>query len=185
MVCQATHHAHQKGIIHRDIKPSNILVSIYDGIPVPKMIDFGVAKAIDQRLTESTLYTQHGAIVGTLEYMSPEQAENSSIDVDTRTDVYALGVLLFELLTGTTPLEHERLKQAGYSEVLRRIREEEPPSLSARLSKTSAFASIAARRNIEPARRCRRCPRRARLDHDEGALEGPHPPLRNSQRPGP
>jgi eukaryotic-like serine/threonine-protein kinase len=151
-VCQATHHAHQKGIIHRDIKPSNVLVSLYDGTPVPKMIDFGVAKAIDQRLTESTLYTQHGAIVGTLEYMSPEQAENSAIDVDTRTDVYALGVLLFELMTGTTPLEHERLKQAGYSEVLRRLREEEPPSLSSRLSKNAALAVIAARRNTEPAK---------------------------------
>ena len=151
-VCQATHHAHQRGIIHRDIKPSNVLVSMYDGTPVPKMIDFGVAKAIDQRLTESTLYTQHGAIVGTLEYMSPEQAENSAIDVDTRTDVYALGVLLFELLTGTTPLEHERLQQAGYSEVLRRIREEEPPGLSARLSRNAELAKIAARRNTEPAK---------------------------------
>ena len=151
-VCQATHHAHQRGIIHRDIKPSNVLVSLYDGIRVPKMIDFGVAKAIDQRLTESTLYTQHGAVVGTLEYMSPEQAENSAIDVDTRTDVYALGVLLFELLTGTTPLEHERLKQVGYSEVLRRIRDEEPPGLSARLSRNAELAKIAARRNTEPAK---------------------------------
>jgi eukaryotic-like serine/threonine-protein kinase len=154
-VCQATHHAHQKGIIHRDIKPSNVLVSLYDGTPVPKMIDFGVAKAIDQRLTESTLYTQHGAIVGTLEYMSPEQAENSAIDVDTRTDVYALGVLLFELMTGTTPLEHERLRQVGYSEVIRRIREEESPRLSVRLSKNAQLATIAARRNTEPAKLAR------------------------------
>ena len=110
-VCQAIQHAHQKGIIHRDIKPSNVLVSLYDGRPVPKVIDFGVAKAIDQRLTERTLFTQYGAIVGTLEYMSPEQAENSALDVDTRTDIYALGVLLYELLTGTTPLERLRSRR--------------------------------------------------------------------------
>ena len=104
-VCQAIQHAHQKGIVHRDIKPSNVLITLVDGKPVPKVIDFGVAKAIDQRLTEKTMFTQVGSIVGTLEYMSPEQASLKGVDVDTRTDIYALGVLLYELLTGTTPLE--------------------------------------------------------------------------------
>ena len=104
-VCQAIQHAHQKGIIHRDIKPSNVLVTMYDDKPVPKVIDFGVAKAIEQRLTEQTLFTQFGALVGTFEYMSPEQAEMNAFGVDTRSDIYSLGVLLYELLTGTTPLE--------------------------------------------------------------------------------
>ncbi len=152
-VCAAVQHAHQKGIIHRDLKPSNVLVAMLDGKPVPKVIDFGIAKATAQRLTERSLFTQHGAIVGTLEYMSPEQAEMSAMDVDTRTDVYALGVMLYELLTGTTPLERARLRESGYAEILKRIKEEEPPKPSLRLSESrEALPSVAARRRTEPAR---------------------------------
>jgi len=152
-VCQAIQHAHQKGIIHRDVKPSNVLVTMQDGKPVPKIIDFGIAKATEQRLTERSLFTQHGAIMGTLEYMSPEQAEMSAMDVDTRTDVYALGVMLYELLTGSTPLERSRLRESGYTETLRRIREEEPPRPSTRLSESrERLPSVAAQRRTEPAR---------------------------------
>ncbi|MEX2139327.1 MAG: protein kinase [Pirellulales bacterium] len=152
-VCQAVQHAHQKGVIHRDLKPSNVLVAPYDGIPVVKVIDFGVAKATGQRLTERTLFTEFGAVVGTLEYMSPEQAELNNQDIDTRSDVYSLGVLLYELLTGTTPLDRTRLKQTAFAELLRVIREEEPPKPSTRLSGSKhTLPAIAAQRQTEPAR---------------------------------
>ncbi|MGE5191727.1 MAG: tetratricopeptide repeat protein [Deltaproteobacteria bacterium] len=149
-VCQAVQHAHQKGIIHRDLKPSNVLIAQYDGRPVPKVIDFGVAKATGSKLTERTMFTEFGAIVGTLEYMSPEQAERNQLDIDTRSDIYSLGVLLYELLTGTTPLDRKRLKDAAILEVLRVIKEEEPPKPSTRLSTTEELPSIAANRSLEP-----------------------------------
>src|SRR5262249_55281581 len=125
-VCQAVQHAHQKGVIHRDLKPSNVLVALYDGKPVPKVIDFGVAKATGQALTDKSLVTELGAIVGTLEYMSPEQAGINQLDIDTRSDIYSLGVLLYELLAGSPPFTRKQLERAGVLEMLRVIREQEP-----------------------------------------------------------
>lgn len=152
-VCQAVQHAHQKGVIHRDVKPTNVLVTLHDGRPVPKIIDFGVAKAINQQLTERTVYTRHMQMIGTPLYMSPEQAELSGLDVDTRTDIYALGVLLYELLTGTTPFDKERLREAAYDEVRRIIREEEPPKPSTRISTLGEPATaISAHRKTDPKR---------------------------------
>jgi eukaryotic-like serine/threonine-protein kinase len=134
-VCHAVRHAHQKGIIHRDLKPSNTLVTLHDGVPVPKIIDFGIAKATsDQRLTDKTVFTAFEQFIGTPAYMSPEQAEMSGLDVDTRSDIYSLGVLLYELLTGRTPLDAEELLQSGMNEMRRKIREDEPPRPSTRLS---------------------------------------------------
>jgi WD40 repeat protein/serine/threonine protein kinase len=152
-VCQAVQHAHQKGIIHRDIKPSNVLVTVHDRRPLVKVIDFGVAKALHQPLTDKTIYTRFAQMVGTPLYMSPEQAEMTGLDIDTRSDIYSLGVLLYELLTGTTPFDRKRLSQAAYDELIRIIRDEEPPRPSTRLSRsTETLSAVAAQRKTEPAR---------------------------------
>jgi serine/threonine protein kinase/tetratricopeptide (TPR) repeat protein len=151
-VCQAIQHAHTKGIIHRDIKPTNILVTRQDGRPVVKIIDFGVAKAMGQQLTEKTLFTNFAQMIGTPLYMSPEQAEQSGVDIDTRSDIFSLGVLLYELLTGSTPVDAEQLKRAAFDEIRRIIREDEPQTPSARISGSNTLPAIAAHRHIEPAR---------------------------------
>jgi serine/threonine protein kinase/tetratricopeptide (TPR) repeat protein len=150
LVCRAVQHAHQKGIIHRDIKPSNVLITLHDGVPVPKIIDFGVAKATGQALTEKTLYTAFAQLIGTPLYMSPEQVELSGVDIDTRSDVYSLGVLLYELMTGTTPFDQETLRTAAFDEVRRIIREQEPPKPSTRLSSLGATrTTVSAKRKTD------------------------------------
>ncbi|MHC4545928.1 MAG: serine/threonine protein kinase [Planctomycetota bacterium] len=150
-VCNAVQHAHQKGIIHRDIKPSNVMVTLRDGKPVPKVIDFGISKATSQKLTEKTLFTRYAQMIGTPAYMSPEQAEFSEMDIDTRTDIYSLGVLLYELLTGATPFSEEQLREAGYLEMQRIIREEEPAKPSTKLSTLGdTLTDVAEHRKASP-----------------------------------
>ncbi len=152
-VCSAVQHAHQKGIIHRDLKPSNILVESHDDKPVPKVIDFGLAKATSgMRLTEQSLFTAFGSVAGTPLYMAPEQASFNALDIDTRADIYALGVILYELLTGSTPIARESIRQAALDEMLRMIREVEPPAPSSRISTSEALPTLAANRQVEPAR---------------------------------
>ncbi len=153
LVCRAVQHAHQKGVIHRDLKPTNVLITLHDGVPVPKVIDFGVAKATGQGLIDKTLYTGLAQLVGTPLYMSPEQAEMSGLDVDTRSDIYSLGVVLYELLTGTTPCDAETLKKAAFDEMRRIIREQEPQRPSLRLSVLSeTMTEVSARRGSNPKR---------------------------------
>jgi serine/threonine protein kinase/tetratricopeptide (TPR) repeat protein len=162
-VCQAVQHAHQKGIIHRDIKPSNVLVTVQDGAALVKVIDFGIAKAVGQQLTDKTVFTGFAQMIGTPLYMSPEQAALSNTDVDTRSDIYSLGVLLYELLTGTTPFLRERLQQAGYDEMRRILREEEPPRPSTRISTLGQAArTVSTNRKSDPQRLSRLC--RGELD---------------------
>src|SRR5437016_9454012 len=152
--CHAVQHAHQKGIIHRDIKPSNILVTLHDGVPVPKVIDFGIAKATEGRLTDLTVYTELRQFIGTPAYMSPEQAEMSGLDIDTRSDIYSLGVLLYELITGQTPFDAKELIQSGVDEMRHTIREKEPQRPSTRLSTmlVADLTAIAKRHGAEPPR---------------------------------
>src|SRR3989441_2605695 len=145
-ICEGVQHAHQKAVIHRDLKPSNVLVSVQDGRPAAKIIDFGVAKAMEQRLVERTLFTELGMMIGTPEYMSPEQADMTGQDVDTRSDVYSLGVMLYELLVGALPFEPKELRQAGFDEIRRRSRQEDPPRPSVRLSSLGEGSTESARR---------------------------------------
>jgi eukaryotic-like serine/threonine-protein kinase len=188
-VCQAIQHAHQKGIIHRDIKPSNILVTLHDGVPVPKVIDFGIAKATQGKLTDATVYTQLHQFIGTPAYMSPEQAEMSGLDIDTRSDIYSLGVLLYELLTGTTPFDAKELIASGIDAMRKTIREEEPVRPSTRLRQSTLAAPPSNRPHAKGSSQSQIANRksqianrpRPRLDGDEVPREGSRTPLRDGQ----
>jgi serine/threonine protein kinase len=184
LVCEAIEHAHQKGVIHRDIKPSNILVTVHASVAVPKVIDFGIAKAIQAPLTEQTLFTQAHELIGTPAYMSPEQAEMSALDVDTRTDIYSLGVLLYELLTGETPFDARALLQSGLDQLRRVIREVEPVRPSRRLKRQSVPSGPAKSQIANRKSQIANQPRPG-LDRDEVPREGPCTTLRYRQRPGP
>ena len=172
-VCHAIAHAHQKGVIHRDIKPSNLLVALHDGVPLPKVIDFGIAKATDRRLTEHTLNTRGAQMIGTPLYMSPEQADMSGLDVDTRSDVYSLGALLYELLTGTTTFDSQMLRKVGYDDMRRIIREVEPPRPSADRRMRGELQHRLLALSWRAAKTGQNAPGRAGLDRDEGPGEGP------------
>jgi serine/threonine protein kinase len=174
-VCRAVQHAHQKGIIHRDLKPSNVMVTLHDDKPVVKVIDFGVAKALSSKLTEKTIYTAYGQMIGTPLYMSPEQAQLNEIDVDTRSDVYSLGVLLYELLTGSTPFDNETLQKSGFDEMRRIIRAGE------HIQRGTAVDRFRQTQDRPPQTQPV-VAGRTRLDRDEGAREGPQPALRIRQR---
>ncbi len=184
-ICQAVQHAHQKGIVHRDLKPANILITMIDARPVPKVIDFGVAKATAGKLTDESMSTQFGSVIGTLEYMSPEQAGFSGEDIDTRADIYSLGVILYELLTGLRPIDAKRLEKAALKEMIRIIREEEPSKPSTRLSTDQSLPAVAALRQTEPRKLMNNAPRRAGLGGDEVPGEAPRAAVRDGQRPGP
>jgi serine/threonine protein kinase len=180
-VCAAVQHAHQKGIIHRDLKPSNILVTLMDGAAVPKVIDFGVAKALGQQLTEKTLFTVFQQMIGTPAYMSPEQAALSGVDVDTRSDIYSLGVLLYELLTGVTPFDPNTLRKVALDEIRRVIRETDPPKPSTRLMELARGQRSEVRGQQSE---MERGPRRSGLDRHEVPGKGPRAPLRDGLQPG-
>ncbi len=183
-ICQAIQHAHQKGIIHRDIKPSNVIVTLYDNRPVPKVIDFGVAKATGP-MTDRKHFTTSGTLVGTLEYMSPEQAEMSELGVDTRSDIYSLGVLLYELLTGSTPVGNRRINEATNAEILRIIRDEEPQLPSTRLRESrETLAMVSATPTHRAGQIDEDGPGRAGLDRDESPGEGSQSSVRVRKQPG-
>ena len=183
-VCDAVQHAHQKGIIHRDLKPNNLLVELHDVKASPKVVDFGIAKSIGQRLTDRTLFTRFNQMLGTPLYMSPEQSQLNGLDVDTRSDVYSLGVLLYELLTGTTPFGSQGSDRDSFEELRSRILSEEPPRPSQRIStlKAEAFSTLTSSQQIDARKLKQTCSERARLGCHEGIGEGSNPTVSVSVR---